>query len=463
MNGTYEYLISAGYCKDWTHVMALRELIANAHDTATALKKGISEEVDLWWSNGVGTVWNRTLELKKANLLFGDSDKPADQVGQFGEGMKVAALVIVRDGGTFRILSGDKEYQFAMRHSADFDCPLLTVTLVVADQPQPGTAVMFSCTREEFEEAKGLFAVYAEPDEYTTEILKAAGDVYVLGVRVNRIDNAAFGYSLSNKTLMNRDRTVVDRQALRDAIQKAWGKCRDKAAIHHLLETLAKDRTQYEGTITCYATALDWGDVAREMYGEKVCLRSSDDQANQRAKYMGYAVCDIGDGMNQTLRYSGIGLKMADQVAPLKHKEVKKRDLTSEQQRCLRSAKMRVRYFLGLKANDEWSEMLRRVKIAELPNEEAKINPDDGQIWVDTKTLVDGNENAVATNLVHELAHRRNNAPDCSARFEGNLGDLIHMAIEHKFPKRVAAVLDEIELLPEDTEGNAADRAMMAG
>jgi hypothetical protein len=250
---------------------------------------------------------------------------------------------------------------------------------------------------------------------------------------VNQIDNAAFGYSLKNKALMNRDRTVVDRQALRDAVVGAWARCTDAGAILALLKALANDRTQYEGAITCYSTQVDWTVMARTMYGEKVCLRSSDDQANQRAKYLGYEVVDFGDGMNSTMQYSGVGLKRAEQVAPLKHKEVSRRDLNTEQERVFRTAKNRVRLFLGLHAGDEWHTMLKKARIAELPDCEAKIEPTNGQVWVNKDTLTFGNENRVTLNLIHELAHHKGHAPDCSSRFESNLGELILMAINHKW------------------------------
>jgi hypothetical protein len=75
--------------KDWTSARALVELIANALDE--------DPHAHAHWSDGVLTIHDQEPGIPRTGLLLGASRKTSEQIGQFGEGKKLAALVLARD------------------------------------------------------------------------------------------------------------------------------------------------------------------------------------------------------------------------------------------------------------------------------------------------------------------------------------------------------------------------------
>ena len=86
-----ELTIASNYVPTWTVVDAVRELFQNALDQG-----------DYTWHFAAGTLTltNCNTSLSTSSLLLGTSTKAGDlaTVGQFGEGYKIATLVLLRSG-----------------------------------------------------------------------------------------------------------------------------------------------------------------------------------------------------------------------------------------------------------------------------------------------------------------------------------------------------------------------------
>src|SRR5262245_14715425 len=82
------YPISPDYVKSWTPVRGLCELIAKALDEDTGARVG--------WADGVLTIADDGPGIPEEGLILGYSTKTAQQIGQFGEGKKLACLVLAR-------------------------------------------------------------------------------------------------------------------------------------------------------------------------------------------------------------------------------------------------------------------------------------------------------------------------------------------------------------------------------
>jgi len=95
----YELSISPDYVPDWTELDAVREIFQNALDQQTVdpanrMSWGFSKEDECFW------ISSRQSRLTKDSLLFGVSSKANDvkTIGMFGEGYKLALLVLTRLG-----------------------------------------------------------------------------------------------------------------------------------------------------------------------------------------------------------------------------------------------------------------------------------------------------------------------------------------------------------------------------
>ncbi|NBI72362.1 hypothetical protein [Otoolea muris] len=105
----YELSLTPDYVSDWTFNDAIRELIQNGTDQE-ALDKGNVFSLDYDEDQEVLRLKNTKSSLKINTLLLGRSSKAdnEDTVGKFGEGYKIAALVLNRLGKTFTIYNNEK-------------------------------------------------------------------------------------------------------------------------------------------------------------------------------------------------------------------------------------------------------------------------------------------------------------------------------------------------------------------
>src|SRR4051812_20289691 len=86
--GILTYPISPDYVRSWTPVRALCELIANALDE--------DPDATVSWADGVLTIADDGPGIPEEGMILGYSTKTAAQIGQFGEGKKLACLVLAR-------------------------------------------------------------------------------------------------------------------------------------------------------------------------------------------------------------------------------------------------------------------------------------------------------------------------------------------------------------------------------
>ena len=75
------------------------------------------------------TLINHDTELMRKVLLLGFSKKASNKevIGQFGEGLKVGALALVREGRVVTMKTGKERWRFGLSHDETFDEEVLTV------------------------------------------------------------------------------------------------------------------------------------------------------------------------------------------------------------------------------------------------------------------------------------------------------------------------------------------------
>jgi hypothetical protein len=405
----YTYLISEKYCENWTIQSAIREVIANAIDTTS--------EPIFSWASGKGTIANIGCFIETSHLLLGESTKreTQDAIGQFGEGFKIAALVFVRQNRKFSIRTKKNNFVFFMQFSEDFNCNILGVDVQECENQIDGTYVGFECTEEEFNSAKNLFMKFNPAPKLSENILDASGRIYILGVQVLDNFNSLFGYNINHKTLINRDRTILDTSALNREITNILASCKDEGILEKLI-TSGKEHSgmaEYANSLyVSWSVKPIWRELLEKLYGKKIAIATNNPTFDHRAKYLGYKVVDCGSTINDTLKYSFDIKKTSEIEIDKVTKYIPFHNLSDDEKVCLTKCLTNFDKFFD---GHHWDNVHFTEELAE--DTEAQRHKDT--IFLNRKHSTDYDK--VMELLIHESAHITSNTGDMMEGFEEEL------------------------------------------
>jgi hypothetical protein len=210
----YELSLSRNYVSSWGIEEAIRELLQNAKDS-----DGV-ENINIDEANGVITIANKNTSIPSSTLLLGNTSKKDDlnKIGQFGEGYKLAILVLLRDGKGITIHNGNKIWEPSFEYSETFECEVLCIN----EQDGSGNDLIFEISNFnnlEIENLKNEFLGLnnQEYNSITTsygEILTDAdykGKIFVDGLPVYQDKNFEYGYNFKPCYVsLDRDRKSIN-------------------------------------------------------------------------------------------------------------------------------------------------------------------------------------------------------------------------------------------------------------
>lgn len=129
---TYELPIAKTYVRHWGMAEAVRELLQNAIDSDSPFEYEFRADSL--------HIRSRHSRLSAATLLLGQTSKAdsADTIGSFGEGYKIALLVLARAGYPVTIHNGDRTWRPVFRQSRQFDAEVLCIEDEPAAQRREG-------------------------------------------------------------------------------------------------------------------------------------------------------------------------------------------------------------------------------------------------------------------------------------------------------------------------------------
>ena len=220
---SYELTLTPNYVSDWNFNDALRELIQNGTDQEV-LDPDNEFQIDYSQKEKVLRLKNRKSVLKINTLLLGRSSKAnnEDTVGQFGEGYKIAALVLNRLGKTFTIYNNEKNevWESRFKNSEKWLEKILCFYVSKRKTDDHGLCIeVGNVTQGEFND---LYKVWLHLDDcdyskaetkYGEIILDEAyaGEVYVNGLFVDCNSDLKYGYNFKPKYIrLERDRKTCD-------------------------------------------------------------------------------------------------------------------------------------------------------------------------------------------------------------------------------------------------------------
>lgn len=213
---TFEYPLDPAYVRDWTPLDALREFGANAKDGDTA---GYPMTINYDRARKRVVFKNQGVTLKQKEMLLGGTSKidNAKMIGTYGEGMKLAFLVLSRAGFVVLVRNGmNEDWRPKIEFSEKWGNQILQVEVRKASRQVDNLEIEVVGVQEElWEELINLFLFLRKG--VTKESLQSGdllfdaemcGKIYVRGVLVEHRDDYVIGYDFKNVD-MNRDRKAV--------------------------------------------------------------------------------------------------------------------------------------------------------------------------------------------------------------------------------------------------------------
>lgn len=277
-----ELTISPEYVPSWTYIEAMRELFQNAYDQERQNPDNVAS-----WSyspeTSTFTISNKTSKLTAASLLLGHTTKSQDKatIGQFGEGYKIATLVLLREGKTITFYNyGAKEiWRPRFVKSRRFGTDILTFFTEKSDG-----LLKRSSSADLVIEIEGI-----TPDEVAkiretnlhmrndvkvieeTEygrVIDKPGLVFVNGLYICKYEPYKYGYDFKPEYVkLDRDRKLISDFDLCWLASRLWSDCKNNDIVLDMIAKSAAD-VRYIGSISWTRI---WSDRAYDeflnMYG----------------------------------------------------------------------------------------------------------------------------------------------------------------------------------------------------
>ncbi|GAA3449659.1 ATP-binding protein [Dactylosporangium matsuzakiense] len=421
------YPISPDYVQSWTPVRALCELIANALDE--------DRDATVGWAGGVLTIADDGPGIPEEGMILGHSTKTAQQIGQFGEGKKLACLVLARSPEVGPVRCETVGYGFVpsvkRRRLLEGLIPSLSgqgAEVLVYDlhrnDRSRGTVFTVACTQALAEEAIGRFRAlrepgYAPPAAPGTVVLAGEpGRVWIGGVLVSTVPGllASYDLPLDDKQLQNRDRTVIEAGALRDAVRTILAANDDpqvieRFATHVLAGGKLREPEQFFSTVHAARPRAAWRTWGRVHLPANAFYASSRQEEAvldlQDKAYTRVTASGLSDYQEQVLM-ALLGVEVA-RVRQQRHYErtrntttwVPDKTLTTAERDQLTAATALVCRMLGPFALD-------RVRVysdsEQSPCADGFYTPNSGDVAVHRHVLTDRHRTLAV--LFHEAGHR---------------------------------------------------------
>lgn len=229
-NKKYELPISSNYVSNWGVKEAIREILQNAID---ANECGYDKEISYDKKTNILTIKNMGAKLPISSLVLGNSSKSdmENQIGQFGEGYKLALVVLLRKGFGVTIINSDELWTPSFEFSESFHSQILTIS---SEKIEDEGFVSFEINGVSQELFNDLYKDFPCIDDdfgetvtcETGSILldeRFKGKMFVEGLYIQSDDNFKYGYNFSSDVVkLDRDRKAINYYDLRALTAKSF-------------------------------------------------------------------------------------------------------------------------------------------------------------------------------------------------------------------------------------------------
>lgn len=438
--------ISPEYVKGWDVEKAIREIVQNWIDSKAEFKCSGTIEwerqrgKDEWL--GLAKIKDNGPGLEMRHLAMGISEKSEEAIGKYGEGLKLALLVMAREKRDIMVWSKGQIIRPVIEFDEDYQTDTLKLK-ISSMLPRhaakfTGTSIKFTCTKEELEKGKSYFMAFKAACKDSVEwvergkISLPGGRVYVNGAAVGSIPDAIYSYHINGEagvSIGNRDRTAISEGDLNPLVRRMIATTRSLKAMKAILLAVAEGRGEWETRLGLNECAVPqrsmrlWKKAINMVFGSKILL-GGNQEANNQAAYRGYQVWNAGSQWTDILRALGMrSVYSLNKMSKASVKTIKVSTLSDEERGNLRKA---------MKLTSKHYAKTGKVEVAEDLNAFAGVVvgsdvdglwvPKRGKIYV--KRAVLKNLKATVHVVLHETVHKVSGHDDCTAEFERALLDV---------------------------------------
>lgn len=403
--------IKTTYLSSWGAYEGIRELVQNGRDSEI---DGFPLKVD--WYNNTLRLENTGVTLPLKALLLGHTTKEgrSDQIGKFGEGLKLGVLALVRAGHPVKIRNGSEVWVPSIERSETFDDDVLTFR--IEDGRKDGTRLRIEVggiTKEAWAQMKTCFRFLDKPTDsdvintYHGSLLTAPeqrGRVFVKGIFVQSDPQLHYGYDLKNADL-DRDRKMVESFDLRyNTRQVLFLALNQRESLRPTFPAMLENPTLEVEMITDATSISSVSESVAKFVADDFKNKYGDDAVPVRSLAESKDVEHLGKkGVVVPQQLGTVLAKVLGDTSEVKaalKKEVVKKygwgDLSDAEKASLLSAIELV--------NLAEPVTLDEVDIVDFRSEDLMGQFKDGRLLLAKKRLADADE-TLAT-LVHEAAHR---------------------------------------------------------
>lgn len=312
-----ELTIAPNYVPTWGIVEAIRELFQNALDQQV---QSPGNEMD-WSYDGDEqklTISNKSSVLTANTLLLGATSKAGNvaTIGQFGEGYKIATLVLLRNNKkiTFYNYGAKEIWKPRFVKSRKFGTDVLTFFIdkvsVWKTIPDANLTIeVEGITRDEWENHIVPSNLHLQYDNTVIESSKYGdainqpGRVYVNGLFVCEYPPYKYGYNFKPEYIaLDRDRKMVSDFDLRWSASRIWAHSKSNKAIE-LLEAGAADVAYISSMSNSLELSNDAYRRFRDVYGPEAIPVVTQSQLEEVPEgYKGVIVPDSYSALIKTSR-----------------------------------------------------------------------------------------------------------------------------------------------------------------
>jgi len=446
--------------EDWEIHHAVREIIANAIDEELISK--CKRKIEIFQDNeknwhirdygrGIG-IEHLTQKENEEKL------KNSHTIGKFGIGLKDALATFDRKGVSVTINSRHLIMTLEKTKKHGFD-DIVTLHANISsplDKEFQGTEfILKNCPDTEIEKAKNLFLrfsgeVILEKTPIGQVIKKKSkfARIYINGVQVAEEDNFLFSYNITElnqaiKKALNRERTNVGRTAYTDRVKSILKQCKGE----NIAKMLVNDMSKYD--LGEHHDELNWTDIAVHACklmneGSKVVFFTSDQIISSpefvdRVKNDKYTIQvipqKIKDKISGEIDSSGKPIRDVDQFLDdwnnsLSFDFVQEKQFGPSEREIFNHTDL-ILSFIGGKPKNVGEILISktmRLDSKSYKEFEGLWSSEDRRIIIKYDQLKD--LKTYAGTLLHEIAHARSQAVDCTRDFENELTELLGIVIQ---------------------------------
>lgn len=315
-----ELTISPNYVPKWTTVDAVRELFQNALDQEV---QNPINKAHWQYDHEANTlsISNDTSKLTAASLLLGQTTKAncTDTIGQFGEGYKIATMVLLREGHkvTFYNYGAREVWRPRFVKSRKFGTDILTFFIDKVDvwKKVPSadlTVVVEDVTDSDYKDIVESNLHLRTDYEVVAEtaygsILDLTGKVFINGLYVCDYSPYEYGYNFKpGYVRLDRDRKMANDFDLRWLATRIWSA---SGNTEEVLDLVAKGCADV-AFINDVSGAFDWSTSSfysfTDKYGKEAIPVATQEELERVPK--GYTGVLVNDNYNNLIRGSRLFL-----------------------------------------------------------------------------------------------------------------------------------------------------------